>query len=102
MKERLNNSAYEEIRNARIKSIMESKPYNERRTMTSSALGHMLGLDPDEARAVINRMVLDGQLIKTIRANKAYFTPPPPNILSRDWRVDHSVHDMVDQLMRDR
>jgi hypothetical protein len=98
---RPNNKEFEEIRNQRIAAIMESKPYTERRTLTASALGNMIGLEPEGVRSVIDHMLLNNQLIKTMRANKAYYTPPPASITSIDWRVDHAIHDMVDELMRD-
>ena len=97
---RPNNADFEALRKKRIAAIMESKPYTERQEMTSSTLAHMIGLDQDEVRSVTQHMVMDGRLIKTLRGMKAYYTPPAANILSRDWRKDHSVHEMVEQLMR--
>ena len=97
---RPNNADFEALRNKRVASIMESKPYTEREVMTSATLGHMIGLEPDEMRSVIQHMVMRGQLIKTLRGMKAYYTPPAPNILSRDWRKDKSIHEKVEALQR--
>jgi hypothetical protein len=97
---RPNNDDYARIRQKRIDAILNSKPYSERREMTASALGHMIGLEPEEIRSVLLEMVLNRQLIKTVRGMRAFYTPPAPSIISQDWRHDHSVHAEVERLMR--
>lgn len=90
----------QQVRDANVQRFMLCKLYTGGETFKSIEACSYLQMTADQSKRLMDYMFEQGLLEKTLDNNKATYVRKGSNMQSVDWRVDHDVYDLIDELER--